>query len=291
MTFAVRRVCEALLVSAACAALSALPAQSAGTAKQPPLPPDLPAFAPVPTTFEGLFAERDARALDVLGYLRCIEATVAALRAGALGGVERGWSLTCLKQGTEWRGIFGELTDTPPGMRVRVQYALRDGGLAGVADRGAVGRGMVVRDPVDTARAAGTARALLRGLAATAPGNGIGQFIPVTLAQKNFTEVWFVPSANTPDRAIVGGDSVIQMSADGTRELGHAKSAPRVRVLAIPPGATTYTLDSSEPTQPLMTELMLAHLAIDLLPELRVRTRDYDAILTRSTRRWTFVKR
>ena len=81
MTFAVRRVCEALLVSAACAALSALPAQSAGAAKQPPLPPDLPAFAPVPTTFEGLFAERDARALDVLGYLRCIEATVAALRS------------------------------------------------------------------------------------------------------------------------------------------------------------------------------------------------------------------
>ena len=82
MTFAVRRVCEALLVSAACAALSVLSAQSAGTAKQPPpLPPDLPAFAPVPTTFEGLFAERDARALDVLGYLRCIEATVAALRA------------------------------------------------------------------------------------------------------------------------------------------------------------------------------------------------------------------
>jgi hypothetical protein len=36
---------------------------------------------------------------------------------------------------------------------------------------------------------------------------------------------------------------------------------------------------------------MLAHLAIDVLPEVRVRTREYDAILTRATRTWTFVKR
>lgn len=246
----------------------------------------LPAFTKLPTSFEGLFAERDERAKEALGYLRCIESTVAALRAGVLGNVEKGWSLTCIKQGTEWRGIFGELIDGDPRMRVRVQFALRANSRAPMATRG-----MVVREPVDTVRAASTARALLRGLASVAPGDGLGQYIPVVLPQKTFTEVWFVASANRPDRAFVGGDSVIQLSVDGSRELGHASSAPRVRALSIPNGATTYTLESTEGTLPLMSELMLAHLAIDLLREVRVRTREHDAILQRATRRWTFVKR
>jgi hypothetical protein len=288
---AARRVAGALALSIACAAVHVLPAQPTGGSRPTPAPPKppaptLPAFTRVPTTFEGLFAEREARALDVLGYLRCLEGTVNALRAGALGGVERGWSLTCIKQGDEWRGIFGELTETAPGMRVKVQYALRKPGpTAGTRS------GMVVRDPVDTALASGTARALLRGLAARAPGNGLGQFVPVTLAQQNFIEVWFVPSANSPSRAVVGGDSLIQMSRDGMRELGHASSSPPMRVLSIPPGAQTFTLDSREATTPLLTELMLAHLAIDVLPEVRVRTTAYDAILTQRTHKWTFVKR
>ncbi len=293
---AARRWCEALALSAACAVISVLPAQTTGgaaggvksKAPAPPSPPaqKLPEFAKVPTTFEGVFAERESRAVDVLGYLRCLEATVNALRAGALGGVERGWSLTCIKQKAEWRGIFGELIDSPPGMRVKVQFALRNPGPTPETRSG-----MVVRDPVDTVLASGTARALLRGLAATAPGNGLGQFVPVTLAQKNFTEVWFVPSANRPERAVVGGDSLIQMSSDGMRELGHASSTPKMRVVSIPVGGTTYTLESSEVRIPLLTELMLAHLAIDVLSEVRVRTREYDAILTRSTRKWTFVAR
>ena len=293
---AVRRFAEALALGAACAATSVLPAQStsgatgggqskAAAAPRPPAQ-KLPDFTKVPTTFEGLFAERESRAVDVLGYLRCLEATVNALRAGALGGVERGWSLTCIKQKNEWRGIFGELIDGPPGMRVKVQFALRNPGPTPNTRSG-----MVVRDAVDTVLASGTARALLRGLAATAPGNGLGQFVPVTLSQKNFTEVWFVPSANSPERAVIGGDSLIQMSSDGMRELGHASSTPKMRVVSIPVGGTTYTLESSEERIPLLTELMLAHLAIDLLPEVRVRTREYDAILTRSTRTWTFVKR
>jgi len=293
---AVRRFVEALALSAACAATSVLPAQTTGgatggaqaNAAAAPQPPAqrLPEFTKVPTTFEGLFAERESRAVDVLGYLRCLEGTVNALRAGALGGVERGWSLTCIKQNNEWRGIFGELIDGPPGMRVKVQFALRNPGPTPNTRSG-----MVVRDPVDTAMASGTARALLRGLAATAPGNGLGQFVPVTLSQKNFTEVWFVPSANSPERAVIGGDSLIQMSRDGMRELGHASSTPKMRVVSIPVGGTTYTLESSEVRIPLLTELMLAHLAIDVLPEVRVRTREYDAILTRATRKWTFVKR
>ena len=293
---AVRRFVEALALSAACAATSVLPAQTTGgatggaqaSAAAAPQPPaqKLPEFTKVPTTFEGLFAERESRAVDVLGYLRCLEGTVNALRAGALGGVERGWSLTCIKQKNEWRGIFGELIDGPPGMRVKVQFALRNPGPTPNTRSG-----MVVRDPVDTAMASGTARALLRGLAATAPDNGLGQFVPVTLSQKNFTEVWFVPSANSPERAVIGGDSLIQMSRDGMRELGHASSTPKMRVVSIPVGGTTYTLESSEVRIPLLTELMLAHLAIDVLPEVRVRTREYDAILTRATRKWTFVKR
>ena len=90
---------------------------------------------------------------------------------------------------------------------------------------------------------------------------------------------------------VIGGDSLIQMSRDGMRELGHASSTPKMRVVSIPVGGTTYTLESSEVRIPLLTELMLAHLAIDVLPEVRVRTREYDAILTRATRTWTFVKR
>ncbi len=291
-----RRLLEALALSAVCAVVSELPAQATGGATArgaqpktaaPTLPGQkLPDFTKVPTTFEGLFAERESRAVDVLGYLRCLEATVNALRAGALGGVDRGWSLTCIKQQNEWRGIFGELIDTPPGMRVKVQFALRNPG-----PKPDTRSGMVVRDPVDTALASGTARALLRGLAATAPGNGLGRFVPVTLAQKNFTEVWFVPSANNPERAVIGGDSLIQMSSDGMRELGHASSTPKMRVVSIPVGGTTYTLESSEVRIPLLTELMLAHLAIDVVSDVRVRTREYDAILTRSTRKWTFVKR
>ena len=284
----VRRLAAALACTALCAV--AVPAQTTGSAGTkvavPPPTQVLPSFTKVPTTFEGLFAERDARAIDVIGYLRCFEATVNALRAGVLGNVERGWSVTCLKQNNEWRGIFGELTDAAPGMRVKVQFAMRTPGPT--PDRRS---GMVVRDPVDTVLASATARALLRGLSAPAPGDGLGQFVPVTLPQKGFTEVWFIPSANRPERAVVGGDSLIQMSTDGTRELGHSGSTPRLRVLSLPTGATTYTLESSEVTTPLLTELMLAHLAIDLLPEVRVRTREYDAILTRFTRQWTFVKR
>ena len=273
-----RRWCEALALSASCAVASALPAQAT--------PQTLPAFTKVPTSFEGIFGERDSRAVNVLGYLRCLEVTVNALRTGALGAVEKGWSLTCIKQKNEWRGIFGQLIDTPPGMRVKVQFALRNSGLTPNSRSG-----VVVRDPVDTALAGGTARALLRGLAAPLPGNGLGRFVPVALAQKSFTEVWFVPSANSPERAVVGGDSLIQLSKDGTRELGHASSAPKVRVLSIPMGSSTYTLESGDAAVPLLTELMVAHLAIDIVPEVRVRTRDYDAILTRSTQKWTFVKR
>ena len=292
ITSATRRGAPLLALSVLWAMVSVLPAQATGRSRPkadapaPPAAPTLPQFTKAPTTVEGIFAERDSRAVQVLGYLRCLEATINALRAGALGAVERGWSLTCIQQNNEWRGIFGELTDTPPGMRVKVQFAMRQTGGAPYARSG-----MVVRDPVDTAKAGGTARALLRGLAATPPGNGLGQFIPVTLAQKTFTEVWFVPSANTPERAVIGGDSLIQMSTDGTRELGHASSTPTIRVVSIPVGGSSYTLESSEVTTPLLTELMLAHLAIDVVPEVRVRTRDYDAILTRSTRAWTLVKR
>ena len=137
---------------------AALDAAMAAAVRAAPPAQKLPDFTKVPTTFEGLFAERESRAVDVLGYLRCLEATVNALRAGALGGVERGWSLTCIKQKNEWRGIFGELTDTPPGMQVKVQFALRTPGPTPNARSG-----MVVRDPVDTVMASGTARACRSG--------------------------------------------------------------------------------------------------------------------------------
>lgn len=247
----------------------------------PPPTPKLPASLKIPTTFDSLFAERDIRAETALGYLGCMQRTITALRGGVLGAVPRDWSIACMQQGREWRGVFGELTEGSLGFTVRLQYALR-------------GPGLVVKDPVDTARAGGIARALFRGLSAPLPGGGQYEFVPLALPQKTYIEVWFVPVPSNPSRVVVGGDSVIQMSLDGSRELGHTRAAPTIRELALPTDAAAYVLESSEERIPLLSELVASRLALNFVPQVSVRTRQYESLLTRalaSSRRWKHTHR
>lgn len=252
-----------------------LSAQGAG-AKAPPGqldPSKLPKTPKIPETFEGLFAERDARARAALGYLRCMQGTVNALRSGALGAVPRDWAIACIEQRNEWRGVFGQLGEV--GIEVRLQYAFRGD------------RGVVTRDPVDTARVNGAARALLRGLAAPLPGAGTYEFTPVPLSQGTFLEVWFLPVPGDPSRMVIGGDSLIQMTPDGVRELGHGMTTPPIRRVTLAAGTPRWALASSEERIPTVSELMAAYLAIGMIPEVRIRTREYESMLTRNAKGWT----
>lgn len=236
-----------------------------GAALPPGVKPKLPPTLKVPTTYADLFAERDSRAEAATGYLGCLQETVNALRSGALGAVPREWSIACVKQGVEWRGLFGELAADGPGFVVHLQYALR--------------RHAVVNDAVDTVRAGAVARALFRGLSAPVPGAGQYEVIPVVLPQPTFVEVWFLPVPSAA-RAIVGGDSLIQMSRDGTRELGHSKSAAALHTIAMPSSGSAFIVESAEERIPLLSELIAARMALDHLPRITVRTRQYDAVLT-----------
>lgn len=238
----------------------------------------LPRTTKVPVTFDALFAARDSRAVAALEYLRCMQGTADALRSGQLGAVPTAWSITCVKQAGEWRGVFGDLIDSPPGIRVHLQYAFR-------------GNGMRVTDRIDTARVSGTARALLRGLATPLARDRTTQFVPIVLWQGNFVEVWLLPLPGNPIRAVTGGDSLIQMSQDGSRELGHSRSTPPVRTFTIEPAGATYTLESREERIPLLSELVIAHMALGLVPEVRVRARQYESVLSRATGGWKHTQR
>ncbi len=251
-----------------------LNAQGRGTAP-PPGAPDLsrmPKSPKIPVGFDALFAERDKRARGAVGYFACMQATVTALRAGALGQVARDWSITCIEQAGEWRGVFGSLRDGT--IDVQRQFAVR-GSTTGV----------VTTDPVDTARVNGSARALLRGLSAPLPGAGRYEFTPVPLVQDKFVEVWFLPVPSSLFTAVVGGDSLIQMSADGVRELGHGRSTPIIRTLSVPLSERSWSLKSLEERIPTVSELVLAHMALARVPEIRVQTHQYESVLT--TRGWT----
>jgi hypothetical protein len=244
------------------------------------LPPGVmgtPASPRIPTTFDELFAERDARAVDALNYLRCFRATVRAIQAGALGQVPRSWTLVCVQQHGEWRGVLSQFIDADPGIKVQRQFAMR-------------GSGLVVTDAVDTAVVAGVSRALLRGLAAPLPGTGRYEYTPVPLRQPTFIELWYLPVPSDPSRAVVGGDSLIQLSADGTRELGHSRRTPPIRTFAVAPGAS-YLLTSKEERIPLLSELMVAHMALSVAPDVRVRTTQFETIFSRSSTAVKHVRR
>jgi hypothetical protein len=272
------RVLTACASALAITAIISAPVHAQGTSSTQPPPvrpgtPKMPKTLKVPETFEGLFAERDARARAAVGYLRCLQGTINALRGGALGNVPTSWSIACVEQGREWRGVFGELGET--GIDVRLQLAFRGE------------RPSLTRDPVDTARVNGTARALLRGLAAPMPGSGKYEFTPVPLPQGTFLEVWFLPVPTNPGRPIVGGDSLIQMTPDGVRELGHARSTPPIRLLTPPANAQSWTVPSLEERIPTVSELMAAYLALDAVSEVKIKTRQYESTISRSAKGWT----
>jgi hypothetical protein len=264
----------ALLLALGSQVPQALGAQARKTAP-PPGAPDIskmPKTPKIPEGFDALFAERDKRAMGAVGYFACMQATVTALRAGTLGQVARDWSITCIEQAGEWRGVFGSLRDGT--IDVQRQFALRGSGS-----------GVVTTDPVDTARVNGSARALLRGLSAPLPGAGKYEYTPVPLVQDKFIEVWFLPVPTSLFTAVVGGDSLIQMSADGVRELGHGRSTPVIRPMSVPVSATTWSLQSREERIPTVSELVLARLALVRVPEVRVQTYQYESVLTK--RGWT----
>jgi hypothetical protein len=242
--------------------------------------PDLskmPKSPKVPETFDELFAARDQRSQTAIGYFRCMQSTVNALRTGRLGKVPTEWSITCIEQNGEWRGVFGQLSES--GIDVKLQVAYRGD------------RATVTSERVDTNRVNGTARALLRGLSAPHPGAGKYEFTPVPMWHSTFVEVWFLPVPADPTKAIVGGDSLIQMTADGGRELGHGRDTPRIRSTPVPLNASTWTLASPEERIPSVSELMLAWMALDIVPEVRIQTEQYESVLTRSAKRWTHHRR
>ena len=243
------------------------------------MPPGMavPTSLRVPTTFDELFAERDTRALNALNYLRCLQNTVRGVQSGLLGQVPRAWLMSCVQQGEEWRGVFAELSEEAPGIKVRAQFAVR-------------GTGMPVRDAIDTVKVNGVMRAMLRGITAPLPGGGKYQFMPVPLPQKTFIEVWFLPVPTTPAAAVVGGDSLIQMSLDGTRELGHSRTSPPVRTVQVTSGSE-YLLRSTEERIPLLSELMVAHMALSVANDVRVRTYQIESVFTRGLRTVRHVTR
>lgn len=282
MTSVVRSAGRALLLaSVTCCVATAAGAQagSTGGRAQPPvgavdrfpvgMKPKMPESPRIPSTFTELFAGRDERAMNALNYLRCIRVTVRAIQVGALGLVPREWIITCVEQEKEWRGVLVDMSPQDGIARVQKQFALRD-------------NGKVVTDPIDTVRVAGIARALVRGTTAPTPGKGAYEFLPVPLPQPTFIEVWFLPVPKDPTRAVVGGDSLIQMASDGMRELGHSRSTSPIRTLTVTPGES-YSLKSLEERIPLISELMLAHMALSVAPEVRVLSNQYESIFLRGS--------
>ncbi len=252
------------------AASSQVRAQAQGA--EPPMPKSLP----VPTTYEGLFAERDLRARGALQYMQCHQETVQAARGGKLGEMSPSWNVACVPQGDEWRGALVEFTKLPVGgeaVKVQRQWALRGSGLA-------------VRERIDTQAVAAVARAMARGLMAPRPGRGVAELMPVALLHEGYSEVWFLPVLGASSRPVVGGDSLIQMKADGSAELGHASRTPRVRTLQAPVAGAPWTIVSSEDRVPLISELIAARRGVAVAGEVRVRTKQFESTLRRGGQ-WT----
>lgn len=254
-------------------------ASATGAAQPPgklPGPPPLPKTPMVPTSHEGIFAQRDVRAVEAIGYLRCIERTVGAMRAGTMGTLPELWELACVHVDTEWRGVYAEITATGAGAAVRAQYALRTDGRSGV-----------VQDAIDTTLVGAVLRAQRRALSVPLPGRGTTPFVPVILPQNTFMEIYFLPSPLANGRVTVGGDSIIQMSKDGIRELGHSRASPALRTLdGPPPRSRTVTLTSSEERVPLVSELFAARELLSVVPEVRVRTKSHESVITRVRGTW-----
>jgi hypothetical protein len=273
---------RALLLAVAAVALAATSSTSLGAqgAKRgPPLNPSvalptgmpMPKTPKMPTTFEGLFAERSDRAVRALGYLRCVRNTMGAIEAGLLGRVPRAWLLVCVEHKDEWRGVFTEAAeDVQGGLRVMGQFSLKEG--------------RATSTPIDTNRVVSAARSLVRGHLRTAAGRGE---VRVHAAG---------PAAGRLQRGVVPPDAGQPGARGGRRGLAHPddrrrhprarafRSTPAIRTFAVDRAAPELVLESPEDRVPLLSELMIAHLALDGKSRVVLRTRQYESVFSRGSR-------
>ena len=232
---------------------------------------------PPPQTIDERFADRNERALLAFQYSRCMMTTIVAGRTGKVGAIPPNDLAVCVQQKGEWRGVFGQFDESKTGFAVHLQYSM-------------TGNGTIVKSPIDTANVAGAARALVRASSIPFPGNPSYEFLPVILSQKTFYEIWFLSAQTDPAHAVVGGDSLIQMNADGRKELGHSKATPPVRRIEIVP-SVSYVLSSSETDIPTISELMVANAATEIVTQVTVRTINWDWVRNRSAPKWRRVAR
>lgn len=230
----------------------------------------MPRTIKMPTTDAGFFEQRDERARNALAFLDCLERTLAASRAGALGAVPTGASIVCLEEKNEWRGVVAEAATGRPGIAVRTQLAMRSGGT-------------IVSSAIDTTKVAAVMGGMRRGVDAKLPGVGVTPFMPVVVPYATFVEVLFLPVPGNLARLYAGGDSVIQMAVDGSRELGHSRNAPTLTPITVRterPGEGRFT--SIEAKLPLVSELVAARALLAQYRMVRIDTKSYLFTLTRS---------
>lgn len=229
----------------------------------------MPRTLKLPTTDQGFFEQRDERARNAIDFFDCLERTLSASRAGVLGAVPTGAAVVCVKENDEWRGVVAEMVANRPGIVVRAQYAMRRGGAS-------------VTDAIDTTKVAAVVGGMRRGVAARLPGEGVTTFMPMVMPYSTFVEVLFLPVPGDVTRLYAGGDSVIQMAADGRRELGHSRNAPRLTPIAVRtdrPGEARFA--SSEDKLPLVSELVAARALLGQHRVVRLDTKGYRFTLTR----------
>lgn len=248
------------------------PVTSKGGVKLPPTIKPKP-----PQTIDERFADRNTRAILAFQYSRCMLTTIVAGRTGKVGNIPPGDLAICIQQKGEWRGVFGNFDDSKVGFAVHLQYSMK-------------GNGTVVKSSIDTAVVAGAARALVRASSIPFPGSPAHEFLPVILQQKGFFELWFLSAHMDPTNGIIGGDSLIQMAADGHKELGHSKATPPARKIAVTTG-DSYVIQSSEAEIPTISELIAGNAAVNIVDKLTIRTTQWDWVRLRAAPKWRRVPR
>lgn len=267
-----------ILGVASVAALTALPL-AAQQGKQPPVDFEVPRTLPVPRGHAEIFAHRDSRALDILQYLHCAGATVAAEQARAISAPDSAM-LLCTREKDGWRGLFGTFDSRFGNFVVFSQVAVQ---------QRTSGVGVPTTAALDTLTAGAVARAHIRALSTPNRGAPRNAFTWAPLHYGTYLEVWFVPLQNNASSLYVGGDSLIQMTADGRKEQGHFSKSPPVRALPLPTGSL-YTIPSLEAEVPLISELIAARLALMRVPTVRIRTQRFDWTIDQSGK-WTIARR
>lgn len=259
-----------LLAALAGVAILAPPVAAQQT-KPPPADFEIPRTLPVPRTYSEIFTHRDSRAVDILQYLHCIGATAAAEQSRVISAPDSAL-LLCTREKDGWRGILGAVDKRFGNFHVFSQVAVK---------QSTAGAGAKTTASLDTLTLGAVARAHVRALQSPTRGAPRNAFTWAPLHYGNYVEVWFVPLQNSAMNLYVGGDSLIQMTADGRREHGHFSKSPPIRALPLPTGST-YIIPSHEAEVPLVSELVAARLALMRVPIVKIRTQRYEWTLDQS---------